>query len=343
MAFPGLQFFSYKLDIVVSESTKSALISAVLTGIFTVLAGVAVYFFTTKEPELVYSVVGGPALSNALGAKRIFVVEVRNEGKKEVSQTLIHVALKGGELSEAASEASPGVKVLEEKTPNLINIKADLLNPGDSVKVSFLASLVTTGIEPTVAVRSPGVKATAENSKLDEKSILANPNKIMAFILPIAAALASYLVSARVGRIRRIVEGRSPNPSLDQSEITAYLCAACGLHEEANQLRFGGSEVSYRGTSDFIMQKALQADATLRIRYEAALRALLHFAPTSTNSRKSIRYAINSISSNQITDEEFEQIEGNVIKEGDDPIVWRRNVTSFVSQLGIGSDVQVPT
>jgi hypothetical protein len=322
-----------------SESTKAAVVSAVITGIFTVLAGVVVYFCTTNEPELSYSVVGGPALSNALGAKRIFVVEVRNAGKKEVSQTLTQVILKNGELSEAASEATAGVKLTEEKGPHLIDIRADLLNPGDVVKVSFLASLTTSGAEPNVVVRAPGVKASAETSKSNRLFDLSDPLKLAAFILPvIAAVLSTFLVAARVGFFGRLpgLAGTSGSgATLDRSELVAYLCAACGLYEESHQLRFGGSEVSWRGTSDFLLQRLQQVDSSLHMRYEAALRALLQFSNASAASRKAIRCAVDSIAQSPITDAEFQQIESNRIREGDDPILWRQQVKSFVGALGL--------
>lgn len=140
------------------SGTKTAVITAVLTGVFTVLAGVATYWFTTKEPALSYSVIAGPAVSGAGGTKRIYVVEVRNSGSKEVAQTLVQLALKTGELTEVAAEATPGVKMTEEKTARQIDIRADMLNPGDTVKLSLLMSLVPPETEPIVTVRAPGFK-----------------------------------------------------------------------------------------------------------------------------------------------------------------------------------------
>ena len=149
-----------------SESTtKTAIITAILTGVFTVVAGFTTYWLTTKEPELTFSVVGGPTLVGITGTKRIFVVEVRNSGKKEIAKTLVQLALKGGALSEVASEARPGVKLTEEKTQHQVDIHADSLNTGDFVKVSFLTSHVSPDAEPKVVVRAAGVQAIEESKK----------------------------------------------------------------------------------------------------------------------------------------------------------------------------------
>ncbi|QNA90230.1 hypothetical protein G4G28_20135 [Massilia sp. Dwa41.01b] len=310
-----------------TESTKTAIITAVLTGIFTVVAGVATYWFTTKEPELSYSVVGGPALSNASGSKRIFVVEVRNDGKKEVAQTLIQVSLKFGELSEAASEASPGVKLAEEKTQHQIDIRADLLNPGDAVKVSFLTALASQNGQPTVVVRAPGVKAIAESSKSNNPLDIA----LLPLILgTLAAVLSTFLMAARIGFLGRLVG--FAGPSLDQSEISANICAACGLHDEANRLRFGGPEISYRGTADFLLQQALSVEEPRRKKYDMALRGLLLFADTTPNTQYTIRYAIEFLAGSPISDADFEELKNKKTREGEDPVVWRQRLVTFVSE-----------
>lgn len=313
-----------------TESTKTAIITAVLTGIFTVLAGLATFWFTNKDPELSYSIAGGPALSNALGAKRIFVVEVRNAGKKEVAQTLIQIDLKSGELNEAASEASPGVKVIEEKTPHRIDIRADILNQGDVVKVSFLASLNTPGSYPVVTVRAPGVKAVAEATNADRSFDLKDTKGWLSLLLPaLAAVLSTFFIVARIGFLGRFLPSSF---SLNQSELCAYVCAACGLYEEADQLRFSGGEISYRGAGDFLRQKAQRLDAAQRKPYETALRILLLYSKLAKGSEDSIRAALDSIISIPMTDLEVAEIRRNAITEGDNPIIWRQRVDSFIRE-----------
>lgn len=314
-----------------TDSMKTAVVTAILTGVFTVIAGVATYWFTNKEPELSYSVAGGPALSSDSGAKRIFVVEVRNAGKKEVVQTLIQIDLKDGDLNEAASEASPGVKVVEEKTPHRINISADVLNQGDVVKVSFLASLISRDADPVVTVRAPGVKAVAEATKIDHAFDLTQSKRLLPLLLAaLAAVLSTFFIVARIGVFGRLTSFSSSG--LDQCELAAYICAECGLYEEADQLRFGGGEISYRGAGDFLRQKAQRLSASQRQRYETALRTLLLVPRLAPNSLISIRSAVDSIAAIPMTDVEIETMRNNIVVENDDPINWRQRVNSYIRE-----------
>jgi hypothetical protein len=319
----------------VNESTKTAIITAMLTGIFTIAAGIATFWFTTKEPELAYSVVGGPALSSALGTKRIFVVEVRNTGKKEVGQTLVQIALKSGELSEVASEASPGVKLVEEKTLHLTDIRADLMNPGDAVKVSFLASLTPPGSDPTVVVRAPGVKAVAESSKRDHPFNLTEPEGLLSLLAPaLAAVLTSFVLLSRTGLIEKLGLP-TIGSSLDQSELCAYVCEACGLHDEADRVRFGGGEISYRGVADFLRHRAERLGIADRVRHETAMRALLLVSSMARGSSRAIRAGIDAIALAPLTDIEFEETKRQAFNEGTDPTVWRERINSFVHTRGL--------
>jgi hypothetical protein len=315
-----------------NSGTKTAVITAVLTGVFTVVAGIATYWFTTKEPALSYSVTGGPILAGAQGTKRIFVVEVRNSGKKEITQTLVQLSLKVGELGEVATEASPGVKLTDEKTPHQVDIRADLLNPGDTVKVSLLTSLPSSELEPKVTVRAPGVQGVAESDRRDRLFSLDKRDGQLLLFIPAVAAVLSSLALTVVPRSRFAMKlGLTVSgASIDQSEIAAYVCGACGLMEEASELRFGGSEISYRGVADYLRHQASSRSPDQRRRYEVALRALLLNERIAPRSVAAIRWTIASISTAKATDAEFEEIFKSAIAEEKNPELWRERVDSYV-------------
>lgn len=319
-----------------SESTtKTAIITAVLTGVFTVVAGVATYWFTTKEPELAFSVVGGPVLSNVTGAKRIFVVEVRNSGRKEIAQTLIQLALKTGELSEVATEANPGVKLTEERSQRQVDIRADLLNPGDIVKVSFLASLAAADTEPKIVVRAPGVLAVAESKEQQDLFNFSkgkNSNLLALLASAVAAVVSVLFFLLSRSRLSRILGVSSINPSMEQAEVGAFICGACQLYEEADYLRFGGNGISYRGTADYLQHQAARAEPENRKRYIIALKALLLNEWITRKSLVVIRKTIDSVSGNLLSEEEFKEIRIKAIDEGDDPAAWREKIAAYVKE-----------
>lgn len=320
-----------------SESnTKTAIVTAIITGIFTVLAGLATYWVTTKEPELAFTVAGGPSLPAINGTKRIFVVEVRNSGKKEIAQALVQLALPGGELSEVASEASPGVTLTEEKSYKQIALRADLLNPGDVVKVSFLTSLSSPEAEPKVVVRAPGVTATDQSKKKHGLFSEDSPRNLFPLL---ATALAAVLSSFTLLRSNFTRHFGMPllSGSLHQSEMCAFVCDSCQLHNEANMLRFGGSEITYRGSADFILSQARGAAPADRVKYEVALQALLLGRGISTATVATIHFAIEEVKGTKFSDAEVEAIQELAIDEGDKPVVWRQVVEVFVQSKLKGS------
>jgi hypothetical protein len=317
-------------------NTKSAIITAVLTGVVTIIAGVAVYWITTKEPALTYSVVGGPTLAGANGSKRIFVIEVRNTGRKEIPQTFVRIALPNGELSEIASEASPGVKLQEAKSQRQIELNADLLNPSDVVKVSFLASLVSTGSEPQVVVRAPGVTASAGSTDEKVEGMFGTKlfsSILMLFVAALSAAVSSlYLMLSRSKIAQRLGVSPRNKPSLDQAEVGAFVCGACHLYEEAERLRFGGTDTSYRGMADYLRHQAARANRDQLPRYEVALRALLLTGGISPNSVGAIVAAIRAVGGRDFADEELARLQELAIHEGVNPVAWREQIESYASR-----------
>lgn len=318
------------------SSTKTAVITAVLTGVFTVIAGVATYWFTTKEPELSYSVIGGPTLPGDLESKRIFVVEVRNSGRKEITQTFVQLALKSGELNEVATEATPGVKLTEDKNARKVDINADLLNPGDSVKISLLTSLTSPDALPNVTVRAPGVKAVAESNQRDRFLSLDNPEDILKLLAPAFAAVVTSFMLLSSSRLGSKLGLKGISSSIDQFEVVSYICDACGLFEEANNFRFSGVEASYRGAADYLRHRALKVPTEDRIKYETALRALLLSDMIASRSVESIRWAIDAIGVTRIADDEFKELRKQALDEGSNPTLWRERVDAYArSQLTI--------
>lgn len=168
---------------------KATIIAAIITGIFTIVAGFVTNLVTQKEPALTYSISESPILPGPGITKQIYVILVTNTGKKDVSETLTLVELKEGEIKETASEASPGMKLLEEKGSQIFKVTADTMNPGEYVKLSLLLSSQNGKLEPKVVVRSPGV-----NASLLEKSKPINQLPIL--IATALAATMSVLLSA---------------------------------------------------------------------------------------------------------------------------------------------------
>ena len=117
-------------------NVKQIIITAAVTGFFTLLVGLRIYFFTTKAPALSYSVVESPILPIQNKYKQIYVIEVHNTGKKEVLNVASIVEITKGEIEEAAYEAPRGLKLTEKKSPSSYFVEIPFLNPEENLKGS---------------------------------------------------------------------------------------------------------------------------------------------------------------------------------------------------------------
>lgn len=309
---------------------KTIVATALLTGLISILVAWVTTWITQKEPALSYSVTGGPPLSQAASVKRIFVVEVKNNGKKEVTQALIHVALPTGGLDDFVAQGTPGVDLIRAISTSDASVRADLLNPGDAVKVSFLANLPSGLIEPQITVRAPGINATREAVDTASRQ-LASLNFISTIIalVSIAAGLSTAFLRSKVARRIGLPASLS---TLRQAELAAYICNACGLPDDATRFRELLGKASYRSISDSLLFRGLEANAELKRRYRHALCALLLNRPIQQQSMAVVRSAIDRLSTTAMPTDEFDAIRRRSISEADDPVAWRRLIDEFSAE-----------
>jgi hypothetical protein len=304
-------------------SFKPAFLASALTGIFTILAAVATNFLTTKEPKLTYSITGSPALSSATETKRIFVADAVNSGRKEIGSVLVQISMAGGALSDVAYDSSPGVSLSATKGAQLLELRADMLNEGDHIKVSFLTTSTSPYIAPRIVVRAPGVQGQV---KADEnKKVLGLPQNVLPLLISmLVAAMASVAAFTTRGLATRIVGATPFFSQLERNELLAYICGAAGLLDEAAQFR-AMSSPTYRGAADHLRMRWSERRHT-GANVNAALRCILLIKAVSNNSIPTIRSTIDEISDQPLSDEDFNDLRKNALDEGEFPTQWRERV-----------------
>ncbi|MFH0020545.1 hypothetical protein ACFZAC_02940 [Pseudomonas fluorescens] len=305
--------------------TKSTIITAVLTGLITVVGSLLTYWVTNSKPELIYTLNGGPSLKTNEGAKRIYVVEVKNSGEKEISQAFIHLSLATGVFSETASQASPGVKINEEKSERQIELRADSLNPNDTISISFITIQTAISSDPEIAVRAKGVNAKNQTQK-DKEDPWDKYSAIFALIAAFAVFISNYIISF----FRKIGFIKETTSSLKQAPLCAYICETCNLSEEAIHFRFAASKLTYRTMADHLKHRGTIANDRDKIRYSTALRAMLLIANINTYSLELIRHAIAELDGVAFNDEEYNGIRSLSSDEGEDPKKWRGVISTYV-------------
>lgn len=301
------------------DSVKIALITAALTGFFTVAASLATYWITNKSPEMVYTLVGGPSFSSPEGAKRIFVLEVNNNGSKEIKNALIQISLPTGELSEVAADATAGVKISETRSKSTFELNSDILNPGDTIKISLLTTQQNNGPAPTVVARAPGISATDITNKTKKSSF----DYIIGAVTAIAvlAQLLSTFVTSRYKK-KHTKSGTSISPK----EHSAFIFGACGLKNETPYIG-----QSYRSAADLLRALSTESEKS-RAQALVALKAHLLVGPVENSSLRVIKHHIIQVSKTSFTEEDFKNIRAAAFEEKDDPVEWRIRIQNFIRE-----------
>ena len=300
------------------DSVKIAWITAGLTGLFTIAASLATYWLTNKSPEMVYTLAGGPSFSTPEGVKRIFVLEINNSGSKEIKNTYVQLALPNGEFSEVAADATAGVIITETKSKSTFELRADLLNPSDTIKLSFLTAQQTDSSEPKITVRAPGLNAT----DVSDKSKTSTSSYFVA-IFTVIAVLAQLLSSFVTTKYKKNKPGNSGN-TLKNNELSAYIFGTCGLQSEAWNI-----STSFRGVAD-LLGTLSRKNEKYRVQTLVALKAHLLIKHIHVASLAVFRYNISLISETPISDDEFNEIRSKALDEGDDTILWRTTCYEFI-------------
>lgn len=146
---------------------KQILLTAVITCVVSIVAGVVIYLITTKNPKLSYSVTTGPTLSIQGEHKRILSVEVVNSGRRDIDDVAATIQIENGKIEEVTYETSPGLTLTEDRQESSYNLKAASLNPDEKLSISLLATLTDPEIIPVIAARGNGITGSLRE---DEKN-----------------------------------------------------------------------------------------------------------------------------------------------------------------------------
>jgi hypothetical protein len=276
-------------------SWKQAFATAAVACIFTVLAGIVTYRLTTREPDLRYSLVGGPPLSLDQQSKQIFVLQVRNTGEKEIEDVIVQITPRRGFISDHVLRTSPGLKADELSDSVRYEVTVPLMNPRDSLAISFLVANTSLPVSPVVAVRGKGTVGQTATTTGASRGIFS----IALFVGAVAATLASWVsVTSSWGGITREHDKRK--------DVIAYVLGRVGLFNESRDLILSNSDPTYRSIADHLTVLSVQRP-DLRQACRTALKCLMHHPVVSDTARAVIARALRVVGT---TESEIEVCRG---------------------------------
>ena len=209
---------------------KPIIATAVVTGLVTIITGMALFYWQLREPELIYSVVGSAPFPGEDENFAIQHVEIRNDGKKEVTNVSVAIEIPGSDIRDYKVISAAGLKITEEPEKHSLVLRFPSLNPGERLTVSLLVTgPLQSLVAPDVSARGNGVLGTqAETGKeADFKSTL-----FPAIAAAYAGVFAFLLMSKRYRRAfllltRSMVGGKLRKPG-GQSDVFVTLLSIHG-------------------------------------------------------------------------------------------------------------------
>lgn len=304
-----------------SQTWKQVLLTVVVTGFVTVVAGIITYYLTVKVPALTYSVSEGPMLPVRGEYKQIYLFEVRNTGSGVVESVVAQAALTEGTIDETAFQGSPGLRPLERKEPTLYEVEIPDLNEKEQFTVSLMLTLFNTNARPKFSVRGKGVVGELA----DERALGSQKTVVIPLIVGAMAAALGMILSV-TPFLRKLIKAPGITPlarvfystestvgPFDRNELVAYIAARCGLGRESAALRFAPAEVTFRGAADYLLGEGLNVSGQERRAYCTALKCMLLIGEMTDESRDVVKRAIGLL----VGDDKPEQLDAILLRAVD--------------------------
>lgn len=319
---------------------KQLFLTAVITCIFTIVAGLATYYFTTRSPNLVFSVSEGPVLPILGEYKQIHVLEVRNTGRREVLDVLAQVSILG-RIDESSFQGSAGLKPVERKQPTTYEVEVPMLNPGEYFGLAIMVTVPTVSAKPLIAVRGVGVAGVQQDPGVPENKkdeilptvLVGALAAVSGIFISISPLLRRFLRTPGGGFLQEAFFSSGDLGPFDRNEMVALILARCGLPRLGRMIRFAPSEVSFRGTSDLLFSEAISRPGADRKPYIKALKCMLLIGWMNEASRSVVEYSIRALEGESHNPECLAELRQKKLDERRSGVEFREELEAYLAAV----------
>lgn len=250
---------------------KSILATALVTGLVTVVTGMALYYFQLREPELLFSMDQSFPFQGEKETLLIQNLNLYNKGARSVDSVVATIDFDAATIRQHRLTIDPAIEYKEALKDGEYRLEITSLNPEDSVQISLLTVSPSGGPAPAkVSVRGTGVtgKPTSIDRQESKKSVL-----LTAVLAAYAGLVAAMMMSKRYREV--VFEVASFIPILaksggssigsSQKNKIGSLFAMRGAPDEAEHYLTRGGACQYWSESDLICARALASKDESRI------------------------------------------------------------------------------
>lgn len=269
------------------ENIGSIAITAFITLLVTVLAGVLLEYFKRVKPKLKYSI--KESIPIDLDDKKVGanIIEISNPSAKTVKDIVVKLKARGSEIKNGGVKTVTGMDYEVTESEDTLEIKIPFLKFKDYLSItSILEGKYSIPNKPEITVRSPDNFKLIEEGERADKGYFSMVSGIVAPALMSAVAVSLALTT-------NIMSSRN-----EQGINLSIAAAVVGLPEVA-QYYVSNDKIYYYNQGPFIYSMAKsEVDKTKIHKYGDFLEKTLEIAPRVTSqSEAALQFFIASIRS----------------------------------------------
>lgn len=246
---------------------KSIIATALVTGVVTIITGVALFWWQTDKQELTYNSIQSIPFDDVSNSVFIQQIEIENSGDKPVEDVVLVISFTDEIIQKSKISINKAISHTQEIEDKLIRLKIDNLNHREGANVSVLYQCTkSNSIGAVISLRGKGV-----TGKLIGSTKKNNKEPIWIALIAAYAGVFAFLLSTKRGRLMLplIAKGLFLNRSLsflgrNQKNEIASALSMYGYPEKAKEYLSAGVDRQYWVEADLLAAEAILGNGKLK-------------------------------------------------------------------------------
>lgn len=283
---------------------KSIIVTALITGLVTVITGTILFWWQDKEPELTYNYIKSIPFEGSGNKVFIQQFEITNSGDETAENISLSITFPESTIDKSNIRIDNAIKHIKKIEDNVITLTIESLNPSEGLSLSVLLQGKTKVLsDPIVSLRAKGVVGEKIGAKKNELSsaigiaLVAAYMGILAFMLRSERFRENFLII-----IYRLLRGQGLSTD-SQKEVLASLLSMHGFTEKAKEYLNCNSSRRYWVEAGLIAAEAIAENDETKQKMLLVLLRLSELKVLASPSKAIIFYNIARIHKSLSSDE----------------------------------------
>lgn len=275
---------------------KSIIVTALITGLVTVITGAILFWWQAKEPELTYNYIKSIPFDDSGNQVFIQQFEITNSGNETAENISLSITFPESQINKSNLRIDNAIKHIKKIEDNVMLLTIESLNPSEGLSLSvMLQGKTKTLSDPIVSLRAKGITGEKVGAKKNELSSAIG----IALVAAYAGIFAFMFRNKRFREnipmvISMLLRGKSFSGN-SQKDVIASLLSMYGFTEKAKEyLNFGNSR-QYWVEADLIAAEAIATNDETKQKMLLVLIHLSEMKEIASSSRAIIFYNIARI------------------------------------------------